>query len=135
MNSVIKSRCAALLLTITTTEVTAAALPFGEIDLNGDGAVSREELKQFRIAAAFANDKDGNGVLSRNEFRSILPARLPAAMHGRAFARVDTSSDGAIQPEEIHAMPIRAFDESDADGDGRLAGEELERFAARGGMR
>lgn len=88
----------------------AAALPmiakhFDEIDANGDGQVTMEELRAFhekhRAAAMAAHfkkiDIDGDGRISKAEAQANAP-RLFAH-----FDQLDANGDGFITPEELQA--------------------------------
>mgnify|MGYP006273139073 FL=1 len=93
-------------------------------DADGDGVVTPEGFQGSRLTGACANDPDGDGALSLEEFRPMLPARVPRMMQGRAFGRIDAEGDGYVVPRELEASPARVFEATDADGDGRLTRAE-----------
>ncbi len=117
---------------------------FEEVDLNGDGAVTLEEL-QGAGEARFANaDTDGDGVLSRDELIAGAAERFEARID-RMIERADSDGDGAISQEEMAEArdgrrgpnPERIFERMDADEDGQVTQEEfqaaVERFMERRG--
>lgn len=103
-----------------------------KIDANGDGAVDLAELQALRPNATIEQfnraDKDGNGLLSREELRAA----------GRALREppVDTNKDGSISFEELQAqrpnITREQFAAIDADNNGSLSREEMR--SARGRM-
>ena len=97
---------------ITKDEATAAsdartAKMFDKLDANHDGMVTqdevraagearREEMKAEAVARFKAADKNGDGLLSKEE-----AAAMP--MVARNFDALDTNKDGQVSPEELAA--------------------------------
>jgi Ca2+-binding EF-hand superfamily protein len=101
-------------------------------DQNRDGTVTVAEAKAEASARLRAIDADGNGVLTRAEFR----AHREQAREGRRserFEAIDTDRDGQITQAELnahqHAMVDRhggqRFATLDADGNGAVSREEF----------
>merc|ERR1719402_2048459 len=94
---------------------------FKRIDANGDGAISRAEMKSLRLSdqeldVVFAlGDIDQDGEISMPEFVRLMSPKAAAALNrfrnsfrniqevASAFKRFDTNSDGAISPQELAA--------------------------------
>ena len=74
---------------------------FDRIDLNRDGAISREEAFAARSRHFERLDADNNGVISLEEF---------SAMAERRFQRHDLDGDGRVTREEV-AQARRAYRE------------------------
>ncbi|MGW1767549.1 EF-hand domain-containing protein [Streptomyces sp. NPDC002073] len=95
---------------------------FQRMDKNADGGVDRQEFRaafrarivtdQNRIWERIRNmsnawtelaDRDGDGMLSREEYTSLLHGmfRLPRETFDEAFNRLDVDGDGQLSREEI----------------------------------
>ncbi|MET9605239.1 EF-hand domain-containing protein [Streptomyces sp. NPDC006512] len=95
---------------------------FQRMDRNGDGGVDRQEFRtsfrarivtdQNRIWERLRNmsnawtelgDRDGDGMLSREEYTSLLHGmfRLPRETCDEAFNRLDVDGDGQLSRDEI----------------------------------
>ena len=74
-----------------------------EIDTNGDGNLSKEEVDAHR-AAKFAE----------------------VDMKAKMFAKLDTDGNGTISAEEFNSREHPGFDKADADGDGTVTKEEMD---------
>ncbi|WP_245189198.1 EF-hand domain-containing protein [Mameliella alba] len=107
---------------------------FAEIDADGNGKVTKEEIEAFKTARFEATDTDGDGKLSREEIAAARDARRVARMQ-TMVERLDQDGDGLLSADELAAGPARRapqdmFDRLDADDDGALTLEEIEK--ARG---
>lgn len=115
---------------------------FVEIDTNGDGEVTQEEIATFREtqkAERFAAlDTDGDGGISAEELAAAGSDRRQARA-GEMLERLDANDDGLLQIDEMdRSRADRGFNRADADGSGGLSAEEYEdadRKMGRGGDR
>ncbi|WP_306153084.1 EF-hand domain-containing protein [Roseovarius sp. MMSF_3281] len=101
---------------------------FEEVDANGDGKVSRDEM-QARAAARFNDaDSDGDGAISRDEMIARAMARVEKRVD-RMMSRLDADDDGMVTEAEMQQMRDkhmgRMFKRMDKDGDGALSKEEF----------
>lgn len=116
---------------------------FAELDADGDGALSLEELQAGRGGDRFAQaDTDGDGTITRDEMLAQVTERAEAGVD-RFFDRFDADEDGAVTQEEIAEareaqneerrarMAERIFERMDADGDGTVSEEEFADAAGR----
>ena len=79
---------------------------FKEKDLDTDGAMSYEEFigKDTKMALAFkAIDKNGDGYLSKTEFRKICPNMTEEQVEN-AFTKFDKDKTGRINFNEFCSM-------------------------------
>lgn len=125
---------------------------FSALDLNGDGAVSRDEVYLLTSLARRFNeaDLDRDGELSHSEFSAFeerLPEDRPAPpvykgtlAKWQLFELIDQNADGEISPEEaeLYSELEAQFTQADEDGDGQVdraefAGFELGEYGRRPG--
>lgn len=105
------------------------------LDLDGDGAVSRDEARAFGDERFQRWDSDSDGIVTEAEMIKAAQERI-AARVGKMFARMDRNGDGRLERAELDAMGSARFERMDADGDGRISVEEIRaRWRGRhGGM-
>ncbi len=90
----------------------------------GDGPRDRRRPRdRFGEEAFDAADADGDGNVSREEWRE-LPRAARSAARERRFARMDENGDGALEAGEW-APDVERLRALDADGDGRLTRREM----------
>lgn len=98
---------------------------FRQLDLDGDGAVSRAEAERSRVSLFDRLDANNDGYLVESE-------RSTGGRAAQALARGDFNGDGRISRAEAMAAPYRAFDRLDSNRDGSVSTSEIE--AVRGMM-
>lgn len=110
---------------------------FAELDVNGDGGLTMEEVTAAAMARFVMADTDGDGALSQAELiaraEDEVVARI-ADQVARTVDRRDDNGDGLLQPEEMMGrapLPERLFDRFDADEDGIVTQAEFEAMQAR----
>lgn len=98
-------------------------------DKNGDGMISREEAQASlpRVYEHFdAIDANKDGFITFEELRAAHQAHRAAARAG-IWKRLDTDGDGRLSREEVanHPRLAQHFDAIDTNKDGFLTPEEL----------
>jgi len=102
---------------------------FSELDADGDGLISVDEMVAFRQLRFDEADTDGDGVLSREEILARIRAEADERVD-RMIEWRDADGDGALSPAEAGSREVRAgrmFRRADADDDGAISPEEYER--------
>ncbi|QFT93795.1 transaldolase/EF-hand domain-containing protein [Roseovarius sp. THAF9] len=99
---------------------------FEDLDANGDGQLTREEMQAHMKARFDAADTDGDGVMSLEEMQARGQERA-AKRAGKMIERLDTDGDGGVSFEEAQARRGgKMFDRADADGDGAISKAEFD---------
>jgi Ca2+-binding EF-hand superfamily protein len=102
------------------------AAVFDSADTDHDGRISRAEFQAARLARFTELDRNGDGVISREDFSRILAFRPQAAPRIDALiAECDLNHDGKVTREEMARAPARVFDMADANHDGFVDQSEL----------
>jgi len=108
---------------------------FQKLDLDKNGAISREEAKAYpRMEKDFeAMDADKDGQVTETESRDSAKARMEQhreKVKTEAKARwdkADANGDGMLSRDEAKASPnmVKYFDAMDADKNGQVSPQEL----------
>jgi Ca2+-binding EF-hand superfamily protein len=92
-------------------------------DLNKDGAVTQDEVDQFRKDQVTKFDADKNGTLSLEEYQALWLDQMRERMVD-AFQRHDDDGDGRVTADEFNerfANMVKRFDRND---DGKLSPDD-----------
>ena len=116
-------------------------LQFEDVDSNGDGKLTQEEMDSHAKARFDAADTDGNGKLSSEEMTAAARKRQEerrALMIARMVERMDADDDGELSFDEMPGQKTRAgrlFARMDSDGDGAISKAEMEAAREKFGER
>ncbi len=103
---------------------------FTELDLNGDGQLSAEELRAPAEARFAEADTNGDGALSVEEMQARATERMAQRIAERAertLERRDANGDGLLQLTELEdGRGGRIFERMDADDDGMISAAEFD---------
>lgn len=114
-------------------------MTFGDLDVDGSGEITAEDLTALRNDRFAALDSDGDGTVSKEEFLTAQRMRSEERAE-RMFDRLDADGDGVLSRDVIEGRQrggggegmISRFDE---DGSGGISAEEFEEARARMGER
>ena len=116
---------------------------FEELDADGSGEITTEDLALLRENRFADVDTDGDGMVSEAEFVAAAEGRA-AERAAQRFARLDADGDGVLSRDALEASGRRGpgdrmLSRFDADSSGGVSAEEfedgMERFAERRGKR
>jgi Ca2+-binding EF-hand superfamily protein len=104
---------------------------FEEVDTNGDGKITQDELDAHRAAKFAESDTDGDGVLSAEELTAAADAKKADRKEKRLermIKHLDADGDGKLSAEEMAPKGgSNMIEKLDTDGDGAVSKEELEK--------
>jgi len=100
-----------------------------QLDVNGDGAVTLDEMTARQREMFAAADTNGDGAVTKEEMKAHFEARH-AEM--RAERMGDANGDGVISKAEFDAQASERFEKLDTNGDGVLSDDELKAGGHRG---
>lgn len=99
---------------------------FEGADTNHDGVVTRAEFVAARAARFDKMDRNGDGFISRDDFKRVLRFRPQAGQKVDAFiAQADSNGDHKVSRAEMAAAPTPIFSVADANRDGVVDQAEL----------
>lgn len=96
---------------------------FGQVDADGNGAVTQEEIDNFRAAKVGEADASGDGALSIEEFDTLYREFTRSRMVDM-FQKMDADGDGVISDAEMDSRFGGVVDRMDRDDDGALTLKE-----------
>ncbi len=120
-------------------ETAKGRMTFEQLDVDGSGEITREDLELLPGARFAEMDADSSGDISEAEFVAAAQARAGEAA-ARMFARLDADGDGVLSQDAFaarghHGGRLRGIMRLDADDSGGVSAEEfeagMERFARR----
>jgi hypothetical protein len=100
-----------------------------KMDVNGDGEITADEMNGKSAEFLAAADTDGNGAVSKDEMKAFHEAKR--AEH-RAKRNPDKNGDGLVDKTEYINAAQERFDKMDKDGNGVLSEDEQHREGRRG---
>ncbi|WP_158967866.1 EF-hand domain-containing protein [Chachezhania sediminis] len=102
-------------------------MTFQEIDTDGNGVITYEELRLIGPNRAAEGDTDGDGALSLEEVQAMAMSRA-AERAAMMFQKMDKDGDGLVQLSELPRPRGTGmiFDRMDRDNDGSITEVEFE---------
>ncbi|MEM8978662.1 MAG: EF-hand domain-containing protein [Pseudomonadota bacterium] len=101
------------------------AVSFAELDTNGDGSLTQDEITARAKMRFDEVDTNGDGQLSSEEIAARADERMAKRVE-RMISRRDSNDDGALSFEEMQGdRKGRGFSRLDADGDGVVSEDEF----------
>ncbi len=101
---------------------------FKEVDVNGDGAISKAEFNAFQAGHFKRMDANGDGKITRDEMEARHKKWMgKGTTHlDKRFNAADANRDGGLNRAEAKVMPKLSmyFDEVDANKDGKVTRQE-----------
>ena len=104
---------------------------FEDLDINNDGKVSKEEIRERREIAVQSMDLNGDKKSSAEELMQQHTKRAQLSVN-RMIKELDSNGDGSLSFAELkksrHLRNLgRMFDRLDNDNDGYISKDEVQR--------
>jgi hypothetical protein len=96
---------------------------FSEVDADGSGNITQEEIDAFQAAQVQSADQNGDGAIDLEEFSAVYLERMRPMMVD-AFQRFDDDGDGSITEAELDERFGDVVSRLDRDGDGALSPQD-----------
>ena len=111
-------------------ETAKGRMTFEQLDVDGSGEITREDLEMLPDAQFAEMDADDSGDISEAEFVATAQARAGDAA-ARMFARLDADGDGVLSQDALaarghHGGRLRGIMRLDSDDSGGVSAEEFE---------
>lgn len=103
-------------------------MSFEQLDANGDGVLTQDELQAQGAARFAAVDANGDGLLSAEEIAAQADRDISDRV-AKMIEKRDANGDGLLSQEEMQPNEDRAarfFERMDENGDGGISQEEFE---------
>ena len=103
-----------------------APVSFQELDANGDGQITKEEMTAHRDKRFTDADANGDGQLNLEEMQAAAQKQASDRV-AKMFEKHDANQDGVLSSDEL-PKPRRAdkmFDRMDADDNGSISEQEF----------
>ena len=97
---------------------------FGRIDANGDGVLSRAEYRDVQVARWRQIDRNGDGFLAEDDFPASALDRARTQL--AEVADLDGNGDGRISQAEFLDGTLPLFLQIDQNADGVLTRAEID---------
>jgi Ca2+-binding EF-hand superfamily protein len=97
---------------------------FNRIDVNGNGEISRAEFRRVQAARWPQIDRNGDGYLSEEDFPTAAARRTKTQL--AEIAHLDADGDGRISQSEFLNGPAALFTQADRNSDGVLTRAEVD---------
>ncbi len=97
---------------------------FDRIDIDGDGVISRAEFRNVRAVRWTQIDRNGDGYLGDDDFPRLAARRARTQL--AEIAHLDTNGDGRISQSEFLDGPLPLFEQADRNADGVLTRSEID---------
>ena len=101
---------------------------FEDLDINNDGKVSKEEIRERRAIAVQSMDLNGDQKLNADELMQQYTKRAQLSVN-RMIKKLDSNGDGSLSFAELEngqrvGTLRKLFDRLDKDDDGYISKEE-----------
>lgn len=95
-------------------------------DLDGDGAVSRDEILRYRATQWQKMDRNTDGHFTRDDLPGFARSRWDSGRLANLRSQFDVNRDGRVSHQEFVGGPTAAFDLADTNHDGYVTKAEMQ---------